>query len=171
MFRPVLNGRSIIQMIDPARDFRGMGRQVTRTGRHMRVMFSAESGADPRSSVARSGFRNDAFNYDFYAFHDIDTRLSSSPPLDSNGFSRLVFSNLLWIILRRRKWLFARVQLFRSGSSTTFFLPFSFFPLFLIRILLRYVAGYFIAGPTIAVNVVSVTGYRAPWPPAINYAN
>lgn len=67
--------------------------------------------------------------------------------------------------------MFARVQLFRSGSSTTFFLPFSFFPLFLIRILLRYVAGYFIAGPTIAVNVVSVTGYRAPWPPAINYAN
>lgn len=79
MFRPVLNGRSIIQMIDPARDFRGMGRQVTRTGRHMRVMFSVESGADPRSSVARSGFRNDAFNYDFYAFHDVDTRLSSPP--------------------------------------------------------------------------------------------
>lgn len=154
-------------MIDPARDFRGMGRQVTRTGRHMRVMFSVESGADPRSSVARSGFRNDAFNYDFYAFHDVDTRLSS-PPFPR--FERF-FSNLLWIILRRRKWLFARVQLFRSGSSTTFFLPFSFFSLFLIRILLRYVAGYFIAGPTIAVNVVSVTGYRAPWPPAINYAN
>lgn len=98
MFRPVLNGRSIIQMIDPARDFRGMGRQVTRTGRHMRVMFSAESGADPRSNVARSGFRNDAFNYDFYAFHDIDTRLFPPPPpvpsirtvfLDS--FSRIFF--------------------------------------------------------------------------------
>ena len=41
VFRPVLNGRSIIQMIDPARDFRGMGRQVTRTGRHVRVMFSS----------------------------------------------------------------------------------------------------------------------------------
>lgn len=168
MFRPVLNGRSIIQMIDPARDFRGMGRQVTRTGRHMRVMFSVESGADPRSSVARSGFRNDAFNYDFYAFHDIDTRLSPLP------FERFFSTRFLESSLD----YFASMEMIVCSRSIVslgkldYFLPsfFLFFP-FLIRILLRYVAGYFIAGPTIAVNVVSVTGYRAPWPPAINYAN
>lgn len=171
MFRPVLNGRSIIQMIDPARDFRGMGRQVTRTGRHMRVMFSAESGADPRSSVARSGFRNDAFNYDFYAFHDVDTRLSPLP--FERFFSTRFLESSLDYFASTEMVVCSRsiVSLGNKGSSTTFFLPFSFFPLFLIRILLRYVAGYFIAGPTIAVNVVSVTGYRAPWPPAINYAN
>lgn len=139
MFRPVLNGRSIIQMIDPARDFRGMGRQVTRTCRHMRVMFSVENDASIQHRSIRF-FETINFNYDF-AFHD--TALILLPSLDSFSIRFDYLSSLDYFVSMET--LFARFEIesFCSGTREarlplSFFLfsPFSpsFFFSFLIRI-------------------------------------
>lgn len=134
MFRPVLNGRSIIQMIDPARDFRGMGRQVTRTCRHMRVMFSVENDASIQHRSIQF-FETINFNYDF-AFHD--TALILLPSLDSFSIRFDYLSSLDYFVSMET--LFARFEIesFRSGTREarlplSFFLPFfSFLPLFFL---------------------------------------
>lgn len=88
VFRPVLNGRSIIQMIDPARDFRGMGRQVTRTGRHVRVMFSSPAPTLHPTSIFEKTIH---FNHDFYAFRDTDTLFPPPPSFVLSILHRTIF--------------------------------------------------------------------------------